>query len=64
MLEAFKVAAEKGDAIAQFNLGLSYYHGKGVLQDYAQAVYWYRKAAEQGHPDAKEILEKDFGIEL
>ena len=64
MLEAFKVAAEKGDAIAQFNLGLSYYHGNGVPQDNTQAVYWYREAAEQGHPDAKEILEKDFGIEL
>ena len=37
---------------------------RGVSQDNTQAVYWYRKAAEQGHPGAKEILEKDFGIEL
>ncbi len=35
----------------QFDLGAMYETGKGVPQDYAQAVLWYRKAAEQG--DAK-----------
>ena len=25
-----------------------YSHGKGVAQDYGQAVKWYRKSAEQG----------------
>ena len=44
-------AAEQGYAKAQFNLGLIYYNGQGVRQDYTQAVQWYRKAAEQG--DAK-----------
>lgn len=27
-------------------------NGQGVEQDYTEAVYWFRKAAEQGHPDA------------
>ena len=27
-------AAEKGDAQAQYNIGLMYYQGKGVVQDY------------------------------
>jgi TPR repeat protein len=35
------------DAETQFHLGTLYETGKGVPQDYAQAVLWYRKAAEQ-----------------
>ncbi len=41
-------AAEQGDAMAQFNLGVMYNTGRGVAQDYKQAVAWFRKAAEQG----------------
>ncbi|RJX32879.1 MAG: hypothetical protein C4525_09730, partial [Desulfarculus sp.] len=37
----------------QFNLGILYYHGRGVPRDYKQALYWFRKAAEQGHADAQ-----------
>jgi hypothetical protein len=40
--------AEGGDAIAQSKLGSRYYKGKGVKQDYTQALKWYQKAAEQG----------------
>src|SRR5690606_20405786 len=29
-----------------------YKDGKGVNQDYTQAVYWYTKAAERGNPQA------------
>ena len=46
-------SAEQGDAAAQSNLGNAYYKGKGVSQDYVQAVFWYRKAAEQGYADAQ-----------
>ena len=49
-------SAEQGYADAQFNLGLAYYRGEGVSQDYTQAVSWYRKAAEQGYPMAIKIL--------
>jgi TPR repeat protein len=45
--------AEAGDAHAQYNMGLLYAAGKGVPQDYNQAVEWYRKAAEQGVPAAE-----------
>lgn len=41
------------DPAEQFNLGRCYYHGDGVPQDYQQAVYWYRRAAEQGHCEAQ-----------
>ena len=30
-----------------------YRNGEGVPQDYAQAVKWYRKAAEQGYANAQ-----------
>ena len=41
--------ADQGDAIAQYNLGVMYDYGKGVLKDYQQAAKWYRKAADQGN---------------
>ena len=44
----WRVAAEQGDAEAQFNLGYAYGIGEGVDKDQREAVRWYRKAAEQG----------------
>ena len=44
----FKPLAEQGVADAQFNLGVMYKNGRGVLQDDKEAVKWYTKAAEQG----------------
>ena len=44
--------AEGGLPEAQFNLGLMYEKGQGVHQDYAEALKWYRKAAEQGNAKA------------
>jgi hypothetical protein len=34
------------DTNTQFNLGVKYAFGKGVLKDDKQAVYWYQKAAD------------------
>jgi TPR repeat protein len=45
--------AEQGDATAQYNLGVIYYNGLGVGQDYQEAVKWYRLAAEQGDVKAQ-----------
>ncbi|TXJ02059.1 MAG: sel1 repeat family protein, partial [Aquabacterium sp.] len=42
-----------GHADAQYNLGVMYDNGQGVDKDPAQAVDWYRKAAEQGHTRAQ-----------
>ena len=36
------------DPAVQNKLGDCLYNGRGVAQDYAEAVKWYRKAAEQG----------------
>ncbi len=43
--------ANAGNAEAQYQLGNAYNYGDGVRRDYAQALVWYRKGAEQG--DAK-----------
>ncbi|MGI3153237.1 tetratricopeptide repeat protein, partial [Aeromonas veronii] len=41
---------------AQSMLGSMYVQGKGVAQDYKQAVAWTRKAAEQGNAKAQLLL--------
>jgi TPR repeat protein len=48
VLRKWTPLAEQGDADAQYNLGMSYRDGQGVLQDYKAAVRWFRLAAEQG----------------
>jgi len=45
-----------GNADAQNSLGVRYARGQGVPQDYAQAVSWYRKAADQVSPKAQNNL--------
>ena len=54
--EATRHAAEQGDADAQFNLGVAYATGRGVPQDDAETVRWYRLAAEQGNASAQANL--------
>ena len=51
--DATKKAADSGDAVAQYNLGVMYRDGEGVPQDYAEAMKWFRLAAEQGDTTAK-----------
>jgi TPR repeat protein len=50
---ALKQQATIGDAAAQCGLGRMYALGKGVPRDYAQAIFWFRKAAEQGDAHAQ-----------
>jgi TPR repeat protein len=40
--------AKQGAAYAQFNLGVMYDNGDGIPENDAEAVKWYRKAADQG----------------
>jgi hypothetical protein len=39
--------------MAQFNLGVMKFYGRGVVQDHAEAFKWYLMAAEQGKTNAK-----------
>ena len=52
----FRLAAEQGGAIAQYNLGRMYFMGRGILKDVDEAVRWFRLAAEQGHAEAQGSL--------
>ena len=56
--EQWRKAAEQGDAKAQYYLGHCYNMGEGVAQDKAEAVKWYRKAAEQGLEVAELVLKR------
>ncbi len=59
-----EVAANNGNAMAQFNLGWINARGllssKGLMQDEKVAKSWFEKAAKLGFNDAIEILEKNF----
>ena len=48
----FHLAAARGNAVGQYQLGRFYHAGTGVQQDHAEAARWYRLAAEQGVTDA------------
>jgi TPR repeat protein len=52
-LEEYKTQGERGDAVAQFKVGLIYYKGQGVPRDYLEALQWFKKAALKGHPLAQ-----------
>ena len=49
-IDALRVRAEQGDAEAQYNLGLMYSNGVGIAPDDAEAMHWFRLAAEQASP--------------
>jgi hypothetical protein len=52
-LDALRARSEQGDADAQFILGVMYDNGRGVAQNDAKAVRWFRLAAEQGLAEAQ-----------
>ncbi len=66
-IESLKLAAEQGDAAAQYNLGIAYYNGCGVLQNYQEAIRLFGLAAEQEHVWARYYLglcyEKGEGVD-
>lgn len=49
----WRPSAEKGDASAEFYLGLLYRNGQGVPRNEAEATAWLRKSADQGYPPAQ-----------
>jgi len=59
--EEIQAAAEKGNATAQFDLGLRFYHAQGLPQNYDEAAKWFKKAAAQGHALAQLNLGVCYG---
>lgn len=62
----YQAAAEAGDAAAQFALGKCYEEGRGVAQDFHEALSWYEKAASLGHATAQYSLGScyAYGIDI
>jgi len=54
-LKEWRPLAEQGDALAQYNLGVMYFMGRGVPQDNVQAHMWLNLAAAQGHELARKF---------
>ena len=52
-LREFTVAAEEGLDVAQFNLAILYFSGRGVEQNFDEAFRWTAAAADQGHTQAQ-----------
>ena len=65
-LREWKPLAEQGHAVAQYNLGVMFEKGLGVLKDYKTAVKWWKLAAEQGSADAQynlgQMYRKGLGV--
>jgi len=55
-IQRIRQRAGQGDAIAQCILGTYYANGRGVAQNYWEAVKWYRLSAEQGYALAQNNL--------
>ena len=55
-LKEIRPLAQAGNAEAEHLLGLMYYMGRGVPQDYKAALEWHRKAALKGKADAQYVV--------
>ncbi len=55
-----QLRAEKGEVLAQVQLGLLYANGEQVEQSFGEAKGWWEKAAEQGAADAQFYLGKIY----
>jgi hypothetical protein len=56
VLRLCRPRAENGDASAQYAIGFMYAQGRGVPQDNAEAIKWFRMAADQGYAHAQNSL--------
>lgn len=61
-LASLRADAARGDPWAQLNLGAAYDNGLGVAPDAAQALHWYRRAAEQGVAQAQFNLGHSYAV--
>ena len=54
--QAFSIAAQGGNAVAQYQLACLYLHGAGVTPDGVEAVFWLERSAAQGYVNALACL--------
>ena len=46
-------AAQEGNRVAQYNLGVDYFHGLRTGENHLQALKWFAPAAKAGHSGAQ-----------
>ena len=54
----YRLAADQGDASAQNHLGLMYYKGHGVQQDFVRAHMWLNLSAASDDQDAGKVRDE------
>lgn len=62
-IKIWQPLANKGDKDAQYHLGYMFQTGTGVDTDKSKALYWYDKAAKNGHGKAfvlAKVLEREL----
>lgn len=55
--EIYQQEAMKGNAIAQYWLGVMYLDGLGITDDTDEALRWVAESADQNYPPAEELLD-------
>lgn len=51
-------SAKQGFVEAQYNVALMFSKGEGVGKNNDQSLFWYKKAASQGHKPSQEIINR------
>jgi TPR repeat protein len=51
-------AALQGHTEAEYQLGVMYLEGRGVAQDFDEALGWFVRAARKGHPQAMQVVRR------
>jgi localization factor PodJL len=63
---SLRLAAANGDASAEFEVGARFAEGKGIQQDFKQAITWYRRSATRGFALAQyrlaTLYERGLGV--
>ena len=62
LFQACRKAAEQGDAVAQYSLGLKYYYGEGTAKNFIQAHLWWNLAANAGDEWDEELKGKAYDL--
>lgn len=58
--QTFQKLAERGDSVAQANIGDLYSFGLGVKQDTSEALKWYHRAANQGNLYVSKLFAESY----
>src|SRR6185437_15074068 len=56
LVQQILAKAERGDPVAQAEMGYLYENGRGVPPDYAKALDWYMKSANQDSAEGEQAL--------